>query len=188
MTPFHAKSRFRSEEGLTMIELIIASAMMIVITGAAVSMLIGSLHRQKEVTQRADQVGQARVAVEKMVREIRQGVAGTVTTATATQLSFESYVDGQCGTTTVSTATKCKVTYTCASAKCSRTTGTSSTATTIAEGVTNATVFTYTKGASSCSNLTGETTTFIEVTLAFKTADGRGSTSLQDGAGLRSCT
>jgi hypothetical protein len=186
----HRLKRLDSESGITLIETIIAAAMAVVVTGAATAMLISALQRQPDLTQRADQIGKARIGTDKMVRDIRQGVIGTVAgTSTEGKVEFESYVDGRCGTTTVTSATKCKVVIQCASEVCSRTTGTSATTSErIVEGVKNAsTVFQYVKGPSPCSSTAAETPTFIAVTLELKSKKG-GVTKIEDGAGLRSCS
>jgi type II secretory pathway pseudopilin PulG len=178
----------QSEAGLTLVEMIVAMAMAIVITGAAVAMMVSALNRQPDLTERGDKVGDASVAVEKLVREIRQGVVGSVATGLpANQLQFETYVDGACGSTTVTTGTKCKVSYQCESEKCTRTTGSGTTATTtIATGVRNSDNFEYVTGTSPCSKVTGEPVSFVAVKIELKSKKG-GIITLSDGAGLRSC-
>src|SRR6201989_1855442 len=107
------------DDGLTLIEMIVAMSMAIVITGAAVAMMVSALNRQPDLTERGDKVSDASVAVEKLVREIRQGVIGSVATGLpANQLQFETYVDGRCGSATGSNGTKCQHTYQRDSAKC----------------------------------------------------------------------
>jgi hypothetical protein len=180
------------ESGLTLVELIIAATMSVVIVGAATAMLITALQRQGQVTQGADQVGDARTAVEKMVTQVRQGVVGTASvtnTATTSTLQMETYVDTRCGTTSVSTGTKCKVVFQCASEICSRTTGTGTTSTErIVSGVKNASsVFEPVTGPSPCV-ASAEVVNFVEVRLELKTRKGNGVTRIQDGAGLRSCS
>jgi hypothetical protein len=78
------------------------------------------------------------------------------------------------------------VKYSCAAGKCSRTTGGTTTATTIVSGLTNSSFFGYAKGPSSCSTATGEPYTYVTVTLELKSDDGS-PVVLQDGANLRSC-
>ena len=181
-----------SESGLTLVELLIAATMSVIIIGAATAMLITALQRQPQLTQGADQVGDARLAVEKMVTQVRQGVVGTASvtnTATTSTLQMESYVDTRCGTTSVSTSTKCKVVFQCASEVCSRTTGTGTTSTErVIAGVKNASsVFEPVTGPSPCVAAT-EVVNFVEVRLELKTRKGNGVTKIQDGAGLRSCS
>jgi Tfp pilus assembly protein PilW len=182
-----AKKVAESEAGVTLVELIVAMSMAIVITGAAVAMFVSVLNRQPDLTERADKVGDASVAVEKLVRELRQGVIGTVNTGLpANQLQFESFVNGTCGTTPVTTGTKCKVVYKCESEKCTRTTGSATATTTIATGVKNSDIFEYVKGPSPCTSVTGEPVMFVAVKIELRSKKG-GVTTLSDGAGLRSC-
>ena len=186
-----AREATAAEDGMTMIETIIAAAMAVVITGAAVPMLVSVLRQQPELTQRADQVTTVQASVEQLVREIRQGVVGStgISTSTGTKLEFETYVDGRCGTATVAAATKCRVVYQCEKETCTRTTGTGSTTatTTFAEHVKNAEPFNYLAGPSPCSTVSGEPRTFISVTLELKSSRAA-PTKIEDGAGLRSCS
>jgi prepilin-type N-terminal cleavage/methylation domain-containing protein len=184
-----------SEAGFTMIELLVAMTMAVVLTGAAVALLVTALKDQPKVTNRADQVGKARIATEQMVRELRQGVSGSVNkgeTPSASKVTFETYVDGTCGTTAVTTGTLCKVTYACAGTSCTRTTknpstGTQSAATTFIEGVFNPTaVFEYTKAGSTCASVVGEVVSYVSVTLELLNSD-KSKTVLADGADPRSC-
>ena len=180
----------RSERGLTLIEMLVAMAMAIVVTGAAVAMLVSVMKRQPDLTERSDQVGQARVATERLVRDVRQAVVGSVneTTATGKRVEFETYVDGRCGTETVTAGKRCKVVYSCAAEKCTRASGGATTGVVIAEGVKNyKEVFEYVKGPSPCSAIVGEKVMFLGVKLELKSKMG-GVTDLQDGASLRSCS
>jgi Tfp pilus assembly protein PilW len=182
--------RAKSEQGISLVEMVVAMAMAIIVTGAAVSMMVSVLQRQPELTERGDQVGQVRVGIDRFVREIRQGVVGSVQANTASGFKFKTYVDTKCGTTTVAVATKCEVSYSCSSEKCTRTTGpTGSTSSTVlAEKVKNAAaVFEYVSGTAPCSKITGEPVTFVGLSLEMRSKDG-GVTKLQDGAGLRSCS
>lgn len=165
--------------------------MAVVITAAAAAMLISALQTQGDVTQRADQVGEAQVAVEKMVRSIRQGVVGTATvtkSGTTSTLKLETYVDRFCGSTTVTTSTKCVVSFQCTSEVCSQITGSGTTRTEkLVSGVKNTgSVFEAVTGPSICTSSTAEVVSFVEVKLELKSKEG-GATNLQNGAGLRSC-
>jgi Tfp pilus assembly protein PilW len=187
-----ASTRIGSEDGLTLVELLISITIGVVITGAAASLLISSLQGQSDITQRADQVGQAQVAVERMVRSIRQGVVGTASvtnSASSSTLRLETYVNRNCGQTAVTTGTKCLVVYQCGSEVCSRTTGSATTQTeSVISGVKNVgSVFEGVTGPSPCGTSTAEVVAFVEVKLELKSKKG-GATNLQDGAGLRSCS
>lgn len=179
------------DRGLTLVELLVSVTMAVLVSGAAAMMLINALQRQGDVTQRADQVTEAQVAVERMVRSIRQGVQGTATvtnSGTTSTLKLETYVDGFCGQSAVTTSTKCSVTYQCTSEACSMTTGSGTTRTEkMITGVKNTgSVFEAVTGPSSCSTSGAEVVAFVEVKLELKSKKG-GVTNLQNGAGLRSC-
>jgi prepilin-type N-terminal cleavage/methylation domain-containing protein len=99
-----AVSRVHGQDGFTLIELLVASAMMVIITGAAVTMLISSMHRQSDVTSRADQIGNARNAIEKITADIREGESASIPTPSSLQVTYPC--EGS--------ATTCpKVSYTC---------------------------------------------------------------------------
>ena len=83
--------RLASEEsGLTLIELLVASAMSVVLLGAVGAMVISAMRTQPEVSKRAQNVSSARYVMERLTREIRNGVA--VDSATASSVSFRTYV------------------------------------------------------------------------------------------------
>lgn len=194
------------EAGFTLIELIVAITMMVIIVGASVSLLITSFRSQPKISADANRVGTARVAMNKLINEIRQGVVGSVTTpvnSTPTgQLELETYVDTACGAT--GPQGLCKVIYSCATSAsleapgngiCTRrteaTNGSLGNLETVASGISNPTqVFRGMQAASNCPGAsTAQVTTFVAVTLAFPGADsGETSTTLSDGAGLRSCS
>ncbi len=76
-----------TQEGFTLIELLIATAMTIVVVGAAVTMLISVMHRQPQTTRTADQIGNARNAIEKITVDLRQGVKLTEAEPFAVEMS-----------------------------------------------------------------------------------------------------
>jgi prepilin-type N-terminal cleavage/methylation domain-containing protein len=196
------KSRLHGspESGFTLIELIVASAMAVVITGAAVAMLVTALKDQPKVSGQADQVGEARVAVAHLTRELRQGVVGSVhesASPSSGKLTFETYVQTPCAG--VTTTEPCKVTYECATVpaleapangRCTRVTSrgsVKSAPTTVVSGISNPTsVFRYLVARPNCPGA-AETTTYVTVTLEFPDPAAGSGTTLQDGAGLRSC-
>ncbi len=61
--------------------------MMVVITGAVVTMLVSSMHRQTAVTSTSDQIGNARNAIEKITVDLRQGVELTEATPSVVDMS-----------------------------------------------------------------------------------------------------
>lgn len=188
-------ARVQSESGFTLIELIIASAMSVVVMGAAVAMLISALQMQPKLTHSADQVGVARVASERIVNELRQG--STVYTKTPTTLSFLTFVHASPCTATPSTAAtaiSCRVTYTCSTGTCVRSvtnadgTGTPRT-TTVVTGASSSEVFCYMPSTTvgKCGTSSG-TPTYVGIKLVLPASSGGSPTTLEDGATLRGAT
>jgi len=185
------RARLGGEEaGLTLIELLVAAAMGVVLMGAVVTVLIGALRAQPQLSKSAGNIQTARFALERMTRELRNGisVATGVNGSTPTSVSFETYVrHASCGGTTLLAATspsiKCQVRYTCESGACKRTETqpgvlTGGTPVTIVTGLTSATGFSY-----SSSN------TYVKVTLVIPSpGGGSDTTTVSDGASLRNAT
>ncbi len=174
------------EAGLTLVELLVASAMGVVLIGAVSSLLISAVRDQPAISKKAADVSTARYIMERLTRELRQGVV--VDRATATSVSFQTYARRvTCGGTTVlastAAATKCEVTYTCTTTQCTRIesapgtyTGTS---VILVSGLANEpTVFTY-------SPITAPT--YVGVKLNIAATKGPGTT-ISDGASLRNAT
>jgi type II secretory pathway pseudopilin PulG len=136
---FNRLQRDDREGGFTLIELLVATAMMVVICGAAVTMLISVMQQTPKVTNRADQIGAARNAIERVAREVRQGKK--VTSTGPAQMTLETFC------TSAVAATECKVEYSCAleSGKttygCSRTISTVTTK--VVGGLASAEVFCF---------------------------------------------
>ncbi len=175
------------EAGFTLIELLVAAAMSVVIVGAAGSMLISAVQTQPELSKRSQDVSSARWILERMTREIRNGIA-VEPGATGSVVSFQAYVRrASCGSSTplppASSAIVCTVTYDCsAGTSCTRRESdpkfpTSGTAKTIFTGIASDKVFNFSPSSSEA--------TFIGVTLRFPNPDGDGFLTVSDGASLR---
>jgi type II secretory pathway pseudopilin PulG len=93
------------QDGFTLVEMLIAATMSIIVVGAATTMLISVMHREPAVSGRADQVGNARNAIESMTADFREGVK--VAYASPSQIIVDTTVCGQSGG-------ECSVSYTCA--------------------------------------------------------------------------
>jgi type II secretory pathway pseudopilin PulG len=176
------------EAGLTLIELLVATTMSIVLVGAAGSMVISAMRSQPEVSSRANSISSARWVLERMTREIRDGVK--VDNATASSISFQTYVrHTTCGGTTLLASTspsiKCEVTYTCTTTSCSRAETalgvlTGGTFRTIFKGIDSSNVFNYSPSAAAA--------TYVGVTLRIPNPSGGSALTVSDGASLRNAT
>lgn len=173
------------ERGFTLVELLVASAMMVVITGATVSLFISTIKDQSRITKSGDRIGDARAAVRLMVDDIRQGVEVTATTPVATELKLKTYVHAAtcAGAPSVNaTAIQCVVTYKCAKEgskstyECTRAVEAGA-AKKVITGLSNNSVFSY----SPASKLA----TYVGVALTFPASTGTGTTTFEGGAGLR---
>jgi prepilin-type N-terminal cleavage/methylation domain-containing protein len=179
----------RREAGFTLIELLVASTMGVVVLGAVGSLVVSAMKDQPQISQRAQEITTARWVLERLTREIRNGVR--VDQATASSVSFQTYVrHSTCGGTgalaSSSPSIKCEVTYTCTTTYCSRIEAApgvyTGTATRIFEGIDSNDVFSYVPNAKEA--------TYIKVTLEMPNPDGAsvGGTTVTDGASLRNAT
>jgi prepilin-type N-terminal cleavage/methylation domain-containing protein len=182
-------ARGRREAGFTLIELLVASTMGVVVLGAVGSLVVSAMKDQPQISQRAQEITTARWVLERLTREIRNGVR--VDQATASSVSLQTYVrHSTCGGTgalaSSSPSIKCEVTYTCTTTYCSRIEAApgvyTGTATRIFEGIDSNDVFSYVPNAKEA--------TYIKVTLEMPNPDGAsvGGTTVTDGASLRNAT
>jgi len=171
-----------SEAGFTLIELIVAASMMIVITGATVALLVSALRQQPEVTERADQIGDARNALEKLTVDIRQGSEATY--VGPSEIGLETICDFPDGSTG-----PCTVEYECPASgttyRCIRTVDGGS-PTVVTRGLSSPDVFCVvpsTEGAE-CGESNGEPPAYVGVTIQFPATDRGANTVLEGGAAL----
>jgi Tfp pilus assembly protein PilW len=172
------------EAGLTLIEMLVAAGIGIIVLGATSSMLISSVRTQPKISERAEDVSTARWVMERMTREIRNGIA--VKAAAPSTVSFTARVrHASCGSNAPlpasSSAIECKVTYSCGGGACTRSEAAPSSPGTgtpvrIFTGINNEKAFNYTPD---------ENPTFIGITLRFPNPDGGGNFTVSDGATLR---
>jgi Tfp pilus assembly protein PilW len=178
----------RGDAGLTMIELLVASAMGVILMGAVSSLIVGALRSQPQVSRKAADVTTARWVMERFTRELRGGVV--VNKATPSSVSFQTYVrSSTCGGTgTLPSATpsiKCQVTYTCAGSSCTRIESVpnvfSGTPKTVFTGLNNSSsVFTYSPNTT--------TPTYVGITVRIPSPGSAAATTVSDGASLRNAT
>jgi hypothetical protein len=185
------------EAGLTLVELLVASAMSVIIVGAACMMLISAVHDQPKLSKKAQEISTARYVLERMTREIRNGIQ-VYPGATDSKVEFETQVRRtECGGAVQSSETAaaipCRVTYSCAATSpatvpvtytCSRAEtdpeappGATTPTTTIVSGLTSDSVFNYEPNV--------EEPSYVGVTLHIEGPEGEGALTVTDGAGLR---
>ncbi len=175
---------FRGEAGFTLIELLVASAMGVVLMGAVGTMVVQTLRAQPEVSKRSQSITTARYVLERMTREIRDGVA--VDKALPNEVSFRTYLRRtSCGGTGTLASNEpailCEVTYGCSTTACTRIEAApgvmTGTAKPIFEGIDNSNVFSYKPSAKAA--------TFIGITLHLPNPSGPSDLTISDGASLR---
>lgn len=175
-----------SEAGLTLVELLVASAMSVVIVGATVSMLISAVRTQPQISEQAQSISEARWVQERMTRELRNGVR--IDEATSSVVSFVTQVRRTaCGGATPldedTPAIDCQVTYDCSSGTaCTRTEAAmgdleGGTPRTLVTGIESSSVFNYSPSAAD--------PTFVGIVLRVPNPRGPGSLTVSDGASLR---
>lgn len=180
------------EGGFTLVELLVASAMGVVVMSAVASLVISTVRQQPKISKETQNVSSARWMLERLTHELRNGIAVNEGSS-ASKLSFEGYVrHSTCGGTTVlpsgSPAIRCWITYECSTTSCTRretapkiTTGT---ARPIFSGLASSQIFTYVPESTKVTNAT-----YVKVTLRLPDPTSTGSPLIvSSGASLRNAT
>jgi type II secretory pathway pseudopilin PulG len=180
------------EGGFTLVELLVASAMGVVVMGAVASLVIGTVRQQPKISKETQNVSSARWMLERLTHEVRNGIS-VKEGSTASKLSFEGYVrHSTCGGSTVlssaSPAIKCLITYECSTTACTRketnpeiTTGV---AKTVFSGLASDQIFTYVPSVPTVTSAT-----FVKATLRLPDPTNAGSPLvISSGASLRNAT
>ena len=104
-----------SEDGWTLIELLVALTIGMVVLAGAVTVFIGAVRSEPRTSSKVSAVQEGRIAVERMTRELRQGIEVLDEPApTAAQIALLTYVkQATCGGLPSDTAIPCQVTYEC---------------------------------------------------------------------------
>jgi len=188
------------ETGFTLVELLVASAMSVVLLGAIGSMVISTMRIQPKISKSAQNVSSGRWVLDRMTRELRNGIR--VDQATASKLSFLTYVRrATCGGTTapssITPSIKCEVTYQCTATACTRTEAAdgiyTGTARTMFTGISSSDIFCYVPSAETdpltcgTAKATAEVT-YVSIRLRLPDPSGAGSLTVSDGASLRNAT
>jgi type II secretory pathway pseudopilin PulG len=171
-----------SADGFTLVELLMAVTLTLVIIGGTVGILLAGVRSEPRIAERTADIEAARVAMEQLTREIRQGA--TVTTATGNQFALVTNVDSAtCGGAQTTVVRACRVTYSCAAGRCTRAeanpdgSGTASPRVVVEGIVPSSVVFSYSPSAANPA--------YIGVTLEFPAASGDDSITLTDGVAMR---
>jgi type II secretory pathway pseudopilin PulG len=182
---------------MTLVELLVASMMSVVLLGAITSMVVSAMKTQPKISKSAQNVSSARVVLERMTRELRNGIR--VDQATASKISFLTYVrHTTCGGTTLPASTvaskKCEVTYQCSTTACTRVEAAegvyTGTARTFLTGINSSSVFCFVPStatdALTCGTAkTAPEVTYVGIRLQVPDDSGAGSLVISDGASLR---
>jgi prepilin-type N-terminal cleavage/methylation domain-containing protein len=185
------------ERGMTLIEVLVAMTMSVVIVAGATAMLISAVRDQPALSRKAQNVTTARWQLERIVREIRNGVR--VEVASPSELSIITQVrlvacGGEASTDPAAPAIKCEVTYRCAESSCTRTeSGVGETTTVALSGVRDPAVFCFVPSTAADPSECGTAeeagkTNYVGVHLEVPNPDGPGLLTINDGANLRTTT
>jgi prepilin-type N-terminal cleavage/methylation domain-containing protein len=195
------RARLASEDGMTLIELLVASAMSVILVGAAGSMVISAVRDQPRISKQSQNVSEARWVLERFTREIRNGIR--VDVATSSQVSFLARVrrtscGGPVPTDPDADSIRCEVTYACTTNGCTRSEAEDGqydgTPQTLFTSSNDPNVFCYVPSTDpedplecgSAASLAG--TTFIGVKLRIPNPTGPGALAITDGANLRTAS
>jgi type II secretory pathway pseudopilin PulG len=191
------------EAGMTLIELLVAMIMGIIVVGGATEMLTSALRDQPKQQKQAESVDTARYELERMTRELRDGVSVDAASASSSSVSFvaslrrTSSCDGTIPTSPSAPAVQCQIVYSCTTSSCTRTerkvgVTTGGVTSTIVTGISSAEVFCFlpsSTGGTKCGPAkAGTSPDYVGITLAVPNPSGSGSLKISDGAGLRSAT
>jgi prepilin-type N-terminal cleavage/methylation domain-containing protein len=140
----------REERGFTLIELLIATGLGLIVIGGAFTVFAGGVRSEPHMASKAAALQEARVTVDRITRELRQGIEVPKTpTPTASRLSILTYVkQATCGGAAASTSIPCQVTYDCTGEICTRTVaqpggGAPGPSVRVASGLASTSVFSY---------------------------------------------
>ena len=192
MDEARVKSRsqaLKSERGVSMVELLVFTMMLLVVLSAGMALLIVAVKSQPRVSDRDFAIQQGRVLQERFARELRQSSRVEQSPAPTSQsITFDTYVRRvQCGgapeTDPAKPAIACKVAYTCSAGACDRTeaplAGQPGTTTTerLISGLSSSAVFGYLPDSANPD--------YVTMRLVFPAEGGDDAVTLEDGVDLR---
>jgi type II secretory pathway pseudopilin PulG len=172
----------RGERGLTLVELLVAASMGLVVVGGAVTIFVSGIRSEPRTASKVVAIQEARVAMDRITRELRQGLDVVPTASPDTQLKIVTYVKAvSCTGASASTSIPCRVTYTCSGGACTRTVAqpdgsAPGPALQVVSGLASTDVFDPQPPSGDPS--------YISVAFSFA-AEGGGPVTLEDGVALR---
>lgn len=193
--------RIDDEAGMTLIELLVAMIMGIIVVGGATAMLISAVRTQPQQQKQAQSISTARFELERMTREIRNGI--NITVANPNSVSFVARVrrtacGGSVATSASTPSIQCQIVYSCTTTACTRIerqVGSTSggAPTTIVRDIDSSSVFCFVPSANpdptECGPAkAGTSPTYIGLTLSVPNPRGSGHLTISDGASLRGAT
>ena len=171
----------REQDGLTLVELLVAAALGLMVIGSAVTVFTAAIQSQPPLAHRGSDIQQARSTMERMTHEIRQAWDAPV--ATSNQLSVLTYVKSDvCGGAHGSVSIPCRVTYTCTAGVCSRVEALPNgaapgPAVQLVTGLAGSSVFSYYPSSIAPDE--------VQLVLSFPTEEGDDAITLEDSASFR---
>jgi Flp pilus assembly pilin Flp len=191
----------KDESGMTLIEVLIAALMSVILVGASCAMLINAVSNQPALSGKAKAATTARYQLERIVRELRNGVMVEVPSSAEVRLRARVRrvsCGGAFQTDPLAEPVQCRVTYRCDSSSCTRIEETLAgspvgTPTVALSGIGNPNVFCYVPSAETdptqCGAAKeGAAPTFVGVSLQVPDPKGPGFMTISDGATLRTST
>jgi hypothetical protein len=185
----------RDETGVTLIEMLVATLMSVIVVGASCAMLISAVRDQPGLSRKAQNVTTARFQLERVVRELRNGVK--LETTTPSEVTLVAWVRREaCGGAPATGPTdqpiECQITYRCSGNSCTRTEGSTTTVAFSGIGSTNVFCFVPSEGTdpTECGKAPegeeADSPTYVGINLQIPNPEGRGLMTISDGATLRS--
>ena len=180
-------SRCRDDGGWSLTELLVAAGLLLLVLGAAMPMISGSVQTEPKISRKADQIQKARVLVERMGRDLRPAYL-VVAPAGSASLTFETYLRrSACGGAVEASPgappIKCRIVYSCSAGTCTRQEqnaggGGGGIAVKMVSGLLDSNVFSYYPSASAPK--------FVELKAVMPSSTpGEDAVTLEDGFALR---
>lgn len=197
--PGRRRSIVRDEAGMTLVEMLVAAMMSVIIVAASCAMLINAVRDQPALSKKAQNVTTARYQLERIVREIRNGVrvepSPSASSVTLVARVRRVACGGAAQTDPSAEPVQCKIVYSCSGSTCTRTeltsAGTPANTAIAASGLRSTDVFCFVPSAEADSTQCGpvdevEPPTYIGVSLEVPGPEDPGLLTISDGATLRS--